>query len=294
MNGRYANPYKQAGNSVAGILDTFMNRGGIQQQGYLDASKSMADIEQTRASTQKILAELARNRAADKIGPEQLAIGPTPDDWKAQKMYETQGMYGTTPYQPSPDETFGPGDQLPPGLMNAVTQRPASLTDADLGAMQRARTVDAILKKTGDSGTGMKAIMEALAGPQSSMAGLGGPAGMSDDVVGFIKDVLPIDVRAVAIRYLNQPGKENDMMGALGAALAKADEATKGQILQFLAALPMATMDTKLTTDPDAAMQGYAGLLNSAGRYMNNPNAAPQGQGYDYEFVPGQGLVPAR
>jgi hypothetical protein len=65
--GRYRNPYSSLGNSAADIVSTFINKKGIQQGGYLDASKSMADIDSTRAGTDKIMQELAGNDRANSL-----------------------------------------------------------------------------------------------------------------------------------------------------------------------------------------------------------------------------------
>ena len=89
ITSRYQNPYAALGSSAAGIVDSFMNRGGIESSGYLNASKAMADIDSTRAGTgktkvetDKILQELARSRSADSM---------TAEDFNAMKS----GDFGT-------------------------------------------------------------------------------------------------------------------------------------------------------------------------------------------------------
>lgn len=237
MNGRFANPYKQLGNSAAGIVNTFLDRDKIQSMGYLDASKQMADIENTRASTKKILDELARQEAINAMGPEQLAPSVTPTDWQQRNLYNAEGRYGETPL---PQGMAGPPEPM--------YERPETLTDADLAAMNSAEQVDAILKRTGGSGTGVNSILEALA-PGGSQTGV---SGLSTGAQDFIKDNLPIAVRGYAMQHLvKNPG---DMMGAISVALAKADEASYNEIMRLLSTVPLANLGILTEDDPNVAI----------------------------------------
>ena len=67
LYGRSRNPYSQLGSSAADIVNTFINKKGIAQGGYLDASKKMADIDATRMGTDKIMQELSRDDRANSM-----------------------------------------------------------------------------------------------------------------------------------------------------------------------------------------------------------------------------------